>query len=1413
MGDMKTPDFDDLLAAFDIPDIDAKEAIQSAPEEMEGHQVLGKTGDTGAPSLRPPSPLDPQGLPPSGQGDTSIVSVIVKNRVRSDSSGGAELEHSKESLANSPGAGASGAAGAGGRTEAGGVLMGSRLGPRMPGLVLSQPPSHNSFGTTAMSQSQSNGEIWPPCSPKTASEGGALGVRTARRDSNVLDRPKPLMSPGDPLGKGSKIGLLQQESSPLGADPGKAPGSFAASPFAASAPHVSGVSPGLSSSFFTPSKPMPQASSSPSSLPASLHLSHPAMYPSPPLRASQGLNGTQQSASAVFRRLESDEEDSEPDFGSPLVIQESIESPVCSPPKLSHYHRSPPKVLLSTSPRLVPPVPTSNKVGVMPGPGSPSPPPFPPAPSLPAASSPGQEDRNPEHVKEERDSPESPEPETPNSTAPTCSQPAAPTLKGDSGPGSSSEGKNRDRESLSIKKEEDGELEEGKADGSAEDKTCVGDLGGEVTKKEVVKMEVQDQAEVAAVLGRPLVEGSTLLSRPLKVRIKTIKTSSGGITRTVTRVAAKGAPQSGRGQAAGRAVATRQRKADVDGSQPIPAKSSLLPVSTLQDASSAMLVAASKAQTKLATVASERAKASGAKAAISCTSGTATPSKFTMGIGGVAVRPTAQKAVNGAAAPAGGQQMSKPASIVSGTGTVISRSQSSLVEAFNKILNSKNLLPSYRPDLSSPPPAEWSLPLPSSGYRCLECGDAFALERSLARHYDRRSLRIEVTCNHCAKRLAFFNKCSLLLHAREHKESGLVMQCSHLLMRPIPIEQMVGQQDTTPIGVLSPVAPSTAGAAGSIVPSTLKEGPATQPNPPRRAPEGPLAPLPLPCPKAEPLQYHGFKCPECHSQFAGAAELAAHFQEVKAESSTTCTLCSPAMMLPNGCSAAAHQRIHKHRAPHVCPECGGSARQASFQTHLDEACMHFARRIGYRCSSCLIVFGGLNSIKTHIQVAHCEVFHKCPNCPMAFKSSAGASSHISSQHPSLGSLQAKMIYKCVMCDTVFTQKPLLYVHFDTHLAKQKVHVFKCPDCTKLYAQKSSMMEHIKTTHRGLSVKQEAPASSVPPTTNPESSDGEDWAGDPEDGEEEGMDGEAGEQGPDEAPSSPEAGLGPSAQSASLEWTCTQCGAHCAEREDYVSHMRKEHGKAMKKFPCRMCERSFCSAPSLRRHVRVNHEGIKRVFHCQYCTEGKRTFSSRVILENHIRVRHGVRSRNDQRPELSRKRLAPGASTAEANGNSSEQEAELARMGEETEASRSAGGGEEDSGEDGRPVKRLRGPEEVPSDGRFHCVPCGFSTEDQHEFQQHIPQHRTEAGAQCSQCGACFASASSLSRHCFISHRVRTAPGPGDRSPSPSGQDEDSEGNLGCRVCGRHFDKASDLNTHFRTHGMAFIAAHKTDKLV
>ncbi|OON99599.1 MAG: hypothetical protein ATN35_11850 [Epulopiscium sp. Nele67-Bin004] len=150
------------------------------------------------------------------------------------------------------------------------------------------------------------------------------------------------------------------------------------------------------------------------------------------------------------------------------------------------------------------------------------------------------------------------------------------------------------------------------------------------------------------------------------------------------------------------------------------------------------------------------------------------------------------------------------------------------------------------------------------------------------------------------------------------------------------------------------------------------------------------------------------------------------------------------------------------------------------------------------------------------------------------------------------------------------------------------------------------------------------------------------------------------------------------------------------------------------------------------------------------------------------------------------------------------------------------------------------PYSAPESG-FRCAPCGFTTEDQALFLEHISQHRrggTEGGSQqCLQCGTCFASSFSLSRHLFITHKVRNtftdsqqslsvpaAPSPGNSRnhdekssldssapASPSSQGIEEDGTLACKVCHRQFEKASDLNTHFRTHGMAFISARNAGK--
>uniref|UniRef100_A0A1A7WXI3 Zinc finger protein 687a n=1 Tax=Iconisemion striatum TaxID=60296 RepID=A0A1A7WXI3_9TELE len=544
------------------------------------------------------------------------------------------------------------------------------------------------------------------------------------------------------------------------------------------------------------------------------------------------------------------------------------------------------------------------------------------------------------------------------------------------------------------------------------------------------------------------------------------------------------------------------------------------------------------------------------------------------------------------------------------------------------------------------------------------------------------------------------------------------MQCSHLVMKPVPVDQMIAQQEAT--------------AAGQ---------PGLKPSPPAHHAAGSNK-------EAEAVQHGSGKCPECQAPFGSRDEVYDHFQAVKPGHSTSCTECSPPMLLPNSCSAAAHQRIHRGCPPHICPECGGTTKQQLFQKHLLESCLHFARRIG-------------------------------------------------------------LIYKCVMCDTVFTHKPLLYSHFDTHLTNQKVHVFKCPECTKLFSQRNSLLDHFKT-HKSRPLKEELPSLAAPSThasVKLESSE-EEW-----------MEKEKEKTERMKTPSG---------------WKCRACNTQYSEQEDYIAHMSQQHGKVLKKFPCNKCESSFTTTSSMRRHIRDKHKITSRAFRCQFCSDSKKTFSSRAMLERHFQLRHGTSSAGQD----ALMRADEAESSSEQDGGSVRRRRRRAAVKVEQDV---------ESAEKTSPVKKLRSSSSAPyiqPESGFSCACCSFTAEDKATFLEHIGQHRrggTEGGElQCLQCGACFTSTSSLSRHRFITHKVREASGDSQQAPgvhpstsnvknhdekscwngsepvSPSGQPstgqgKDEEGTLACKVCGKHFDKATDLNTHFRTHGMAFINARNAGK--
>lgn len=650
MGDMKTPDFDDLLAAFDIPDIDAKEAIQSSPENERDEARTNAHGkESGSPSsfTGPPAP----------QCEPPVVSVIVKNTVRSES-----FEEEVKSVRYKTDNPSSSALASPVRVKLDDLT--SELCPRLPTEAAVEAQTTNGFEESpSCQQRQSSTEAWPqaPSLKSTLTEN--KGERDKGPEPESSQPAADLMSSLRPL--------LRPKSPTTGVPTPPSP------PFPASV-----------TDHFSPHSPQQDGTCLQDNT-----LSSPLLQ-----------NDSMETGNKHIIHTDEDESESE------LVILESPESAMPHPPKFKHRAKLPSALLGSpkTTTRLVsdPPQltfsakrkPQYEEDGLPTTPTSPASAhqtqrPQECLPPVSTSSASVQEEKYPEHVIDERESPESPPPSETGllsqnrSSSPDLASP--PPLAANHEEfhhqeelmesEDCQEDKPGDGEEMSKKSDEDG----GKCDADTE-----------------------DAASATETVSSPL--------RPLKVKIKM---PTGSITRTVTGVAPK---RSGRASSKG-----------VTGSKPSPQchntrskreslqEPSLTAVEMLQDACAATLEGSSTAREK--TTADTRTKIS--PTAVSITKTAALPSVATsssrVNPNTSNLRSLGQKTLNsGMTLPASlpllpPQTGSRPASIVNSTGAIISKSQTNLVEAFNKILNSKNLLPSYKPNLSSPIPAEWGISLPA----------------------------------------------------------------------------------------------------------------------------------------------------------------------------------------------------------------------------------------------------------------------------------------------------------------------------------------------------------------------------------------------------------------------------------------------------------------------------------------------------------------------------------------------------------------------------------------------------------------------------------------------------------------------------------------------------------------------------
>uniref|UniRef100_A0A2I3FRF1 C2H2-type domain-containing protein n=1 Tax=Nomascus leucogenys TaxID=61853 RepID=A0A2I3FRF1_NOMLE len=168
-------------------------------------------------------------------------------------------------------------------------------------------------------------------------------------------------------------------------------------------------------------------------------------------------------------------------------------------------------------------------------------------------------------------------------------------------------------------------------------------------------------------------------------------------------------------------------------------------------------------------------------------------------------------------------------------------------------------------------------------------------------------------------------------------------------------------------------------------------------------------------------------------------------------------------------------------------------------------------------------------------------------------------------------------------------------------------------------------------------------------------------------------------------------------------------------------------------PLPQCDKSFSSSHSLCRHNQIKHKGIR------HCPDSRRTFTKRLVLEKHVQLMHGIKDTDlkEMTDATHEEETAIKEDTKVPSPKRKLEEPVLEfrpRQGAMTQ-----------------PLKKLK----INVFKVHKCAVCGFTTENLLQFHEHIPRHKSDGSSyQCRECGLCYTSHVSLSRHLFIVHKLK-----------------------------------------------------------
>ena len=148
---------------------------------------------------------------------------------------------------------------------------------------------------------------------------------------------------------------------------------------------------------------------------------------------------------------------------------------------------------------------------------------------------------------------------------------------------------------------------------------------------------------------------------------------------------------------------------------------------------------------------------------------------------------------------------------------------------------------------------------------------------------------------------------------------------------------------------------------------------------------------------------------------------------------------------------------HNSLKKYQCEQCEKSFKQSGdLKKHVKE--VHDKLK-DHHCSQCEKAFCRSYQLKKHFAEVHEKAKnYKCEHCGKCFSQSSSVKTHINMVHEGVK-------YKCNECEKNFSDIGTLKLHFRTIHEGEKAH--KCSFCDKLFSQAGNLRTHIANVHEGM----------------------------------------------------------------------------------------------------------------------------------------------------------------------------------------------------------------------------------------------------------------------------------------------------------------------------------------------------------